>query len=524
MNNPNIFFASSLSLDVTCFILIILIARFKQTYAQNMWLLFNIALFVWGIGATLVSANSTNPTLAITCWRFSCVAVTFISILYLHFIILLIEKQKNQFLPLLYLIVIVFAYFVSMTNYVISPLSFLFQNNFFVPSMGPLYALWFFFWFAICARAHFLTVLHISHSKNPQLWYVFIPSVIASFLGLLNFLAPFRFSIFQYGNFGIALYCLLTSFFIFRNQIVGIEIVVRRGLIYSILISLLSGCYLLLVFFAEWSFRGILGYNSLIVTLSAALIISFFFNPLRSYIQTLIDRIFFGKTPEEIARENERLKEEIERAERLKTASTLALGLAHEIKNPLTTIKAKFASLIPAEIERINSFVHRLLDFSKPTPPRLQETNIHGLIRDILDFLSNDFLKQHIRIRESYENVELTLPLDPSQIKQVILNLLLNALEAMPQGGTITINTQKTPEGTFQLSIQDEGCGISPEHMKKLFSPFFSTKESGSGLGLSICHQIVKNHGGTIKVESTKGKGTNFRINFGAVRKEAEAR
>jgi len=158
--------------------------------------------------------------------------------------------------------------------------------------------------------------------------------------------------------------------------------------------------------------------------------------------------------------------------------------------------------------------VHRLLDFSKPSPPSFQKTNVHSLIKDILEFLSNDFLKHRIAVNESYEDGNLNLRVDPGQIKQVILNLLLNAMEAMPTGGNICIKTKKTRGSTFELTIKDEGCGIPPEHIKNLFTPFLSTKEGGSGLGLSICHQIIKNHGWTIEVKSEKNKGTEIRIEF----------
>ncbi len=309
-----------------------------------------------------------------------------------------------------------------------------------------------------------------------------------------------------------------------------ISFVIKRGIVYSCVIGILTGAYLLLVVLIELLFRGFIGYRSIFISLLLTFIIAFLFNPLRNRIQALIDHLFLGKTPEEIAQENKLLRHEVERSERLKAASTLALGLAHEIKNPLTTIKTfseylperskdeafikKFSKMIPAEVERINNIVHRLLDFSKPAPPSFQETNIHSLIKDILEFLSNDFLKHHIRVHESYEDTNLTLRIDPGQIKQVLLNLLLNAIEAMPKGGNLTIKTQKTPTDAFEITITDDGCGIPPQHMKNLFTPFFSTKEGGSGLGLSICHQIIKNHGGTIEVGSKEGKGTEIRIKF----------
>jgi len=273
---------------------------------------------------------------------------------------------------------------------------------------------------------------------------------------------------------------------------------------------------------------GVIGYNSLPISLLLTFTIALLFSPIRNRIQVLIDRLFLGKAPKEIVRENELLRHEVERSERLRAASTLALGLAHEIKNPLTTIKtfsehlpqkcndkefiSKFSKLIPSEVERINRIVHRLLNFSKPSPPKFQKTNLHALIKDIVELMSNDFLKYHITVDETYEDSNLTLCIDPGQIKQVLLNLLLNAKEAMAKGGNLHIDTKIIPMDSLEITITDDGCGIPPEHMKDLFTPFFSTKEGGTGLGLSICHQIIKNHGGTIIAESTLKSGTTFKI------------
>lgn len=172
----------------------------------------------------------------------------------------------------------------------------------------------------------------------------------------------------------------------------------------------------------------------------------------------------------------------------------------------------KFSRLVPSEVERINNIVHRLLDFSKPAPPSFQNTNIAQLIDDTLEFLNNDFLKKHIVIEKNYEKDDCLVRIDPSQIKQVLLNIILNAMDAMPKGGKITIKTIAHSNGHLEIAIADTGSGISKEHLKHIFDPFFTTKDSGSGLGLSIVHQIIQNHGGKIEAESEIGNGSVFRI------------
>lgn len=278
----------------------------------------------------------------------------------------------------------------------------------------------------------------------------------------------------------------------------------------------------------EWFFRGIIGYRSIIISLLSAFVIALLFSPLRNKIQSLVDHVFFGKLPQEIASENERLRQELERSERLKATSTLALGLAHEIKNPLTTIKTfaeylpekykddefvnKFSKIIPSEVERINNIVHQLLDFSKPSPPAFNNTNIHNLISDILAFLNSSFLKNKIKVNESYEDLTLVIKIDPIQIKQALLNIILNAIESMPNGGTISIKTMLEEHDYLEIEISDEGCGIAEKDLKHIFDPFYSKKESGTGLGLSISYRIIQNHKGSIEVESEVNKGTIFRI------------
>lgn len=201
---------------------------------------------------------------------------------------------------------------------------------------------------------------------------------------------------------------------------------------------------------------------------------------------------------------------------------------SHEIKNPLTTLKTfseylpqkfedkafleKFAKLIPEEVERINSIVHQLLDFSKPAPPSFKDVPIHNLIHDILELLSNDFLKRKIIINESFDDINLLIKADPVQLKHALLNIILNAMDAMPNGGNISIKTIIRQGDYLEIEISDQGCGIAEKDLKHIFDPFFSTKESGTGLGLSISYQIIKNHKGTITVESELGKGTTFRI------------
>jgi len=324
-----------------------------------------------------------------------------------------------------------------------------------------------------------------------------------------------------------------------------IKIVIRRGLVYSILITVFTVIYLCIVILAERLFQVMLGYRSLLVSIIFASIIALLFAPLKNKIQFLIDRIFLGKSPEQIVQENELLRQELLRSEKLKTVATFASGMAHEIKNPLTAIKTfteylpkkrddrefmdKFSRIVGSEVRRIDDLVHQLLDFSKPAPLQLEDTNIHKLIDDTLDILSSQFIKYKIDVNKDYKlSVDSSvIKIDPQKMKQVFMNLFINAIEAMPNGGALTISTGTehleqsiggsvkqgyTENKSIKITISDTGFGISKKDLPHIFEPFYSTKEKGSGLGLSIVYNIIEEHKGYIKVESKIKQGTRFVI------------
>jgi signal transduction histidine kinase len=378
---------------------------------------------------------------------------------------------------------------------------------------------------------------NITKNEKNRISYCFWSFILGGIIGPLDFLPKYGLEFYPLGYFCVPFLITPIGIAIYKHNLMNIKIVIKKGMVYSILIATITGIYLLLIMIIEHIFRGMIGYRSIIVSLLSAFIIAIIFNPLRDRIHNFIDKIFLGKLPQEIAIENKLLKQELEHSERLKTASTLALSLAHEVKNPLTTLKTfteflpdhyedkeflqKFSKIVPGEIERVNDIIKQLLQFSKPSPPAFQTISIYQLMQDILIFLNNDFLKHKIKLNEYYEDRNLKINADPSQIKQAMLNILLNAIDAMPNGGTITIEVKKR-ENLIELSIRDSGCGIAKEDLKHIFDPFFSKKESGTGLGLAVTHQIIKNHNGKIEVESELNKSTAFSIIIPLIKNPSE--
>ncbi len=496
------------------------------------WLLVCFYLFIWLISESfLISTRNIQWALFLT--KIIYLGVTGIPITILYFSSKITKTLISKFeIPLLIALFVIPVFMAIKVNWIISGICDYFWG--FYPKANEYHSIYLLFWgltyvLALITLHNKIIALNNKPEERNRISFCFWPILIGGLIGPLDFLPKYGIGFYPIGYFCVPIIIGFITYAMIKHDLMDIRIVIRKGLAYSLLFAAITGIYLILIMIIEYLFRGMLGYHSIITSLILAFIIAIIFNPLRNKIQNLIDKIFFGKLPYEIAEENNLLKQELEQSERLKTASTLALGLAHEIKNPITTIKtfaeylpdklddkdflAKFAKLIPVETERINNIIQQLLKFSKPSAPKFQEVRIHQLIQETLSFLNNEFLKRKIKLSETYENRETTILADSEQIKQVLLNIIFNSMEAMPNGGTISIET-KNNDDSVELSIHDTGCGIAKEDLEHIFDPFYSKKESGTGLGLAITHQIIKNHNGKIEVKSEINKGTKFQITF----------
>ncbi len=541
MPHINWFFISSLTLTTSVIFLNVILLRHSRDKIHDSLLLFNLTIFVWAVGSTISSVASSD-FLSIIAFKIGCVGVSFIPLTTVLFICRLALKKPNSIILIFsYLFAVSSSLIILKTDYIIQNKIDPFYSVFAIPKVGIYYYTWFFFWFVIIAYSQimlFNCYLKRQYQNKIHLRYLLVALLVAYIIGSFNFLHGIHIRLFQIGNFGVAFYSVLLTYAIYRHHIFGLEFIIQKSMLYSLLVAILSCIYFIFVVAIEFFFRDYSGYRSLPISIILAFIIALIFNPLRNKLQAFIDIFIFGKSSNEIAQENELLKHELERSERLKAASTLALGLAHEIRNPLTTIRTfaeflpekhtdkdfidKFSKLIPTEVERINNIIHQLLTFSKPSPPAFKDTNIHGLIKDILGFLTSEFLRKKIKISEDYTDSMLIIKIDPIQIKQALLNIIFNGLDAMPNGGTLSIKTEITNNNHLIIYISDTGCGISKEDLRHIFDPFFTKKDEGTGLGLAITYRIITNHGGTIEAESEIRKGTTFIITLPLTTKISE--
>lgn len=242
------------------------------------------------------------------------------------------------------------------------------------------------------------------------------------------------------------------------------------------------------------------------------------------------------KSKEHLRQETSDLERQLIASGRLVSLGTITASMAHEFNNPLRIIMGfaqdllsetdpaspqyKSLAIIDEETRRCEKIIRSLLEFARPASAELRATDVASLVKKSIDLLANRLYKQRI---EPVTEIEEHLPevdADPQQLEQVLVNLYLNAIDAMPDGGTLTVRAARVSKSSENdradgmiISVTDTGFGIEPENVPKIFHPFFTAKKkTGLGLGLSICQRIVGNHGGKIDVESQLDKGTAFKI------------
>ncbi|MBW2649355.1 MAG: hypothetical protein JRC53_06065 [Deltaproteobacteria bacterium] len=356
--------------------------------------------------------------------------------------------------------------------------------------------------------------------EKKRLIYVAIACALAAALSVSDIFHCYGYEIPSMSNIAIAVLIYFTLIIITHPRLPELhEIMVRALIVFTLVLFVTITFYLIASLFGK---NTILPLNS---ALMASFVIVIFIDPVKLILKKISDRLFFeGRDvfvslyaiDEEIEKEKSMLLEE------------MATGLAHEIRNPLSSIKGaaqylkseagsaqnhKLLGIIVDETDRLNSVVSQFLNYASPYSMNAEAQDINRIIDKVISLIRAAGLPENIVIEKNPDPDLPDVKVDGEQMIQVVLNIALNGVEAMPEGGTLSFTTARIESGgdkTVEIAIRDTGCGISRDDLRNIFKPFFTTKKKGAGLGLSVCQRIVKNHGGRIDVESTPGSGTVF--------------
>ncbi|NQT90107.1 MAG: ATP-binding protein [Candidatus Omnitrophica bacterium] len=516
------YYITSLLTTITCLGLgvFVLCKNTKNPLHRSLFRL-NLAVALWSFFLFLHYSSKTMPA-AMANLRLLQAASVFIPSCYLHFIINLLGIKDRKPLRLSYFLSVVFL-FISFTPLFVSGVEPKLQFRFYATA-GPLYLPWIITYIAISGYGIYLMLKNYNASpplKKNQIRYVLLASLIGFAGGATIYPLFYNIPFPPVGEHIIFLYPFIFALAVLKHNILDLKIVIKRTVVYSLSVILITLTYLIVVLLAERLLRNIVGYQSLWSTVIAAICIALLFNPLKNRVQALIEKIYIKSA-------YQRFKKELLESDKQKALAQLAAGMAHEIRNPLTAIKTfseflpekfddaqfreKFSRIVTTEVNKIDSLITQLIEFAKPSALNISPTDIHGLTDYTLDLLSSEVLKHKIKLIKHYTKDDPMVEADANKLRHVLFNIIKNAIEAIGDNGTLTITTRRTDR--FVIEIADTGGGITQDDLNKIFEPFFSTKEKGAGLGLAVVQGIVAEHNATISVKSTLGSGTTFILQF----------
>jgi len=401
---------------------------------------------------------------------------------------------------------------------------------------NTLFTIFFIMWIGIVVMGFVEFFFYMKRSTGLQLVqdkFMFW-SVLVGFLGGVSTALP-GYGLRVYPGFQILIifYIVFTSYAIFKHgALMPLDVVIKRNIFYSSLATSVTIIYFVGVLVFGNIFKHLVGHENWSGSAISLIVIAIIFIPLKHKIQSKVDKIILKNSPLEMAIQNENLRLEVAKTEKYKIIAKLASMLAHEIKNPLGSLLTlteqlksrkdepgfidQYETLMTQEIGRINSLILDLLQLSMPSALQIKEINPNDVLDQILKFLEIRCERSNIRIVRVFQTTQ-NICRDFNLLKQSILNLVLNAIEAMPDGGELRVST-KTMRHRFSrkleywVEISDTGCGIDPKDLPLVFEPFYTRKNSGTGLGLPITQGIIEKHGGRIEVNSKLNKGTVFNI------------
>lgn len=481
------------------------------------------------------SFTTSNYDAALTLNRLANAIGGFIPVFYLGLAISISNARISQSLTfkLSWLVPIICALFSFHPIYIPTVEPKMGMTNY--PNPGPLFTVYFLHFAATAFYAELILLRHLksndlSSTQRKSGLLITVGTSVGFILGSTTFLTVYNFPIIPYPSCFVWIFALFGTFAIARYNLFGIKISPKE-----IPYFLVTTCSTLLYLSLSIGFAGfiikVLDLTHAAHQFIAFLLCGLLLRPLQGAFEYTIAFLLFKTTARQLRDLNHNLFERIEKDRRLSETSILAAGMAHEIKNPLTTLKT-FAKFLPdryqdsdfikkcalhmqEETDRINNIVLQILEFASSKNLHVTETDASLLIDETISMLNINIVRKSIKISNQTPNPTILI-IDKERFRQVLVNILLNAIEACSKNDSITISSTVTRRGfkhgvLFQLS--DTGCGMSDEELTRLYDPFYSkNKQNGTGLGMNIVKRIVQDHKGDISVESKPGEGTTFFI------------
>lgn len=397
--------------------------RKQDSNVAQLFCLYSLGVAFWSWAQAQVSFTN-DPAMSLAWIRAMFYVVLTFPVLLTHFFSAFLGIDQRKVCLVGWVLVIGFLPFLASERFLhqSGPLGFLPT----VPRAGSFFLPFNLLWFAWAVYDFWLLGRgHKGNGVQPSRWQVNI--LLAAFIfgyvtGCTNYLYFYGICIppvQPFATYGAPIAFLVIAYGVFAYGLFDIQVVIRKSLVYSLLVTLLTVCYFGLVYAVERLFQVTFGYHSIWGSVTAFAVMALAFQPLKVGIQRLVDWLLFRAPQEELVRRMERLEQQVRHAEKLEAVSILAAGMAHEIKNPLTSIKTfaaylpekahdpvfqqKFQRIVTQEVDKIDQIVRRLLDFAKPAPPQLQPTHVSQLLDETLEFLSNECLSRRIEVQRSYD-------------------------------------------------------------------------------------------------------------------------
>ncbi|MCD4780327.1 MAG: hypothetical protein K8S27_07260 [Candidatus Omnitrophica bacterium] len=519
------FFIAATSLLIGVFVLIR-----NPRAAINRALFYNgFSLFFWALNYAFWQMSS-DAQQALFLNRVTMIGAIFIPSTFLHFCFHLLNSyHKNvRKIVVCYCFSIIFI-LLDMTPLFVQDVRPRLIFSFW-PTAGVAFTSFLVYFFSVIFWGLCLLYSHsmkVTGNNRKQLRLVFWSILISLTGGAFNFPLWYDIPIIPYPNILVVFYVFALSYAIFRYRLIDVQLVIKKSLVYMTMIAVLTALYAGFVYFFEVFFRELIGYKSIFVSLIYALSIAVIFIPLRNWLQRFINRVFFRGSFLDLFEQNKQLKQEIAKTDKYRSLTTLTKGIVLEMKNPLSSLQGyafflpkrmddekfltRFAAVLHKDLNRLTGMIDKLNDYCQPTSIALKDVDIKGLLLEAFNAYKGQLTDLNIDLQLDISDEDIYLNVDPNQIRQVFVNIGLNAIESMPEGGVLTVGLKRSRDFVL-ISIQDSGYGIPPEDLSQIFDPFYSLKDQNTGLGLSITQGIIENHQGKIRVTSKIGEGSEFVI------------